>query len=159
DAPPDADVWVIAPAELPRWAAADKLRPLPDPDSPSAFLPLYRTRLLTWEGRPYGAPLLGDGPLCAYRADLYADADTRKASKARHAPEWASPAAWEEFADQAAFFAERRQRPSLPPLPADDAGLDLTFHAVAAPLACRAVTGGGARVASEGRAAAFSFHY
>src|SRR4029077_10696663 len=51
--PPGADVWVLAPAELPRYAAAGRLLPVPAvyPTRDSAYtwndlLPLYREQLL-----------------------------------------------------------------------------------------------------------------
>jgi hypothetical protein len=162
EAPPPApgaaaDLLLLPPAELPHWAAAGKLRPLPRPDAVEGLLTLYRTRLLHWEGTPYGLPVLGDGPVGVYRLDLYRDPEYKQAFKEKYHYDLNPPATWDEFADQAAFFAKRRRRPSLPALPAD---VTRAFYAVAAPLAVRAATGGAARAAGEGRAARqFSFQY
>src|SRR5262249_46248118 len=84
EAAPGADVWVIRPAELARWAAG-LLLPLPEmvtqPDSPfqwRGLLPQYREQLLRWDGTDHAVPLLGESPLCCYRADLFADPKHRK---------------------------------------------------------------------------------
>jgi ABC-type glycerol-3-phosphate transport system substrate-binding protein len=155
-----ADLLLLPPAGLPHWAAAGKLRPLP-PEAVDGVLTLYRTRLLHWEGVPYGLPILGDGPICVYRLDAYRDPESKRAFREKHQYDLNPPATWDEFADQAAFFAERRGKPSLPPLPADDAGLTRAFYALAAPLAVRSATGGaGKSEPGHGRSARlFSFHY
>src|SRR5262249_8155329 len=56
----DASVWIIRPAEMPRWAAAGLLTPLPSaykaangPYGWSGLLPLYREKLLRWAGESY----------------------------------------------------------------------------------------------------------
>src|SRR5262245_58152438 len=50
--PPEADVWLVAPADLPRWAAANQLLPVPESyqDDRGEYawknlLPLYRKLL------------------------------------------------------------------------------------------------------------------
>jgi multiple sugar transport system substrate-binding protein len=155
---PAADLVLIPAADLPRWAAAGKVAPLPRPDAVDAFMPLYRTRLLAWGGTPYALPVIGDGPVCVYRRDLYADPAAQQAYRDKYHRQLAPPETWDEFADQAEFFAARRARPSLPPLPADDAGLTAAFAAVAAPLAVRAVPTEAAR-AGQRSAKPFSFQY
>ncbi len=157
----DADLLLLPYAELPHWAAAGKLRPLRQADEVETLLPLYRSRVLHWEGTPYGLPALGDGPVGVYRADLFADAETQKAFREKYRSDLRPPATWDEYADQAEFFAARRSRPSLPPLPADTAGLTRAFYAAAAPLAVRAATGGAVRRGgAHGRASdIFSFQY
>src|SRR6185437_4877223 len=62
-----ADVWIIAPADLPRWAVAGRLASVPARctarDSPygwSDLLPTYREQLVLWESTPYGLPLVGE---------------------------------------------------------------------------------------------------
>src|SRR5262245_59782971 len=59
-----ADVWIIRPTELPRWAAAGKLTVLPGSISASitGLLPVYRT-VLRWDGRAHGVPVLGESLL------------------------------------------------------------------------------------------------
>lgn len=73
---PSADVWILVPAELPRWAAGDQLTPLPERyrsrDNPlvwSDLLPALREQLLLWEAKPYGLPFIGEAPICCYRRD------------------------------------------------------------------------------------------
>jgi multiple sugar transport system substrate-binding protein len=158
---PAADLVLIPATDLPRWADAGKLAPLPHPGAVDAFMPLYRTRLLGWTGKPFALPVIGDAPVGVYRLDLYADPANQQAYQDRYHRPLQPPPTWEEFADQAEFFSARRARPSLPPLPADDDGVCAAFGAVAAPDVVKAVIpenekSGGATVRS---AKAFSFQY
>jgi hypothetical protein len=105
---PAADLVLMPPAELPRWAAAGKARPLPQPDEAAVLMPLYRVWLLRWEGTAFGLPVLGDGPVCLARTEVYADPATRRAFEERHQRPLHPPETWDDFADQAAFFAARR---------------------------------------------------
>jgi ABC-type glycerol-3-phosphate transport system substrate-binding protein len=163
-----ADVWVLRPAELPHWAAAGRLEPVPPkyaalegPYSWRDLLPLYREQLLLWDRAAVGLPLLGEAPVCCYRTDLLEDANHRKAFRAKNGWELGPPRTWEEFAAVAEYFREHgpggKAGPSLPPLPADEAGLDRLFYTVAAGFARRAIA---ADEATAGRdAETFSFHY
>lgn len=156
---PAADLVLIPAVDLPRWAAAGKATPLPRPEDVDSFMPLYRTRLLVWDRKPFALPVLGDAPVCVYRRDLYADPAAQLAYREQHKRPLKPPETWDEFADQAAFFAARRARPSLPPLPADDAGLCHAFGMIAAPLAVRGLpveAGQGREVRS---AKSFAFQY
>jgi multiple sugar transport system substrate-binding protein len=131
-----ADVWILPPWQLGRWAAADDLRPVPETDirrndpTWTHLLPLYRDQLLLWGKTVYALPLLGEAPLCVYRADLFKEAAL------------APPATWQDVEKAALHFHEHPpagfQGGCLPPLPADADGLDREFFAVAAPLARRA---------------------
>jgi multiple sugar transport system substrate-binding protein len=168
-----ADLWLIEPASLGRWAAAGRLEPVPDeytrpqPRADEAggakyhwpdLLPLYRERLLRWGDRVYALPVLGEGPVCFYRLDLFADPDHKSAFRARFGRDLAPPATWEDYADLAEFFNGRPGlSPSLPPL-TDNDEIDRAFHAVAASCAVRAANLGALRGASDRRAALFSFH-
>jgi ABC-type glycerol-3-phosphate transport system substrate-binding protein len=152
---PAADLVLMPAPDMPRWAAAGKAAALPKQDAVDAFMPLYRTRLLSWSGTFCALPVLGDGPICVYRRDLYADAAVRQAYQDKHHRPLHPPVPWDEFADQAEFFAGRRARPSLPPLPADDAGVCAAFGAVAAPFAVPATIAG----RSGHSARPFSFQY
>lgn len=162
-----ADLRVLPPAELPHWAAQGKLHPLP-PDYQSAdnpyqwyrLLPLYREKLLVWDRKAYGLPLLGESPLCCYRADLFAD-DRHKSEFAKQSGKAPGPpATWDDFAALAAYFHEAGRGPSLPPLPADDDDLGREFFAVAATYARRAIPldQGGAR-GDDTAEEEFAFHY
>jgi multiple sugar transport system substrate-binding protein len=163
--PPEADIWVLAPCELPRWAATGGLRPLPaqftgrdEPYNWPGLLPLYREQLLTWDEKAYGAPLLGEAPVCCYRADWLADPARQRAFQTKTGRDLAPPATWEEFAQISELFHNGGKGPGLPKLPADDRALDRVFYAIAAPYARRAVPAdeaAGARHVDE----VFSFHY
>jgi multiple sugar transport system substrate-binding protein len=158
-----ADVWVLAPADLPRLAAAGRLAPVPEGltarDNPYAWndlLPIYRERLIVWSRTPVALPLAGESLLCCYRADYFQDAAHRAAFRKKYGRDLEPPATWRQFAEVAEYFRDRG--PSLPPLPADDAALDRLFYTVAAGFARRAVPAdepGGAGDRDE----IFSFHY
>jgi multiple sugar transport system substrate-binding protein len=174
-----ADVWVMRPAELPRWAAAGQLRPVPEKlRSPEGeyrwrgLLPFYREQLLLWNGSAYGLPLLGDAPLLLYRSDLFGDEKLRRAYRemtgrpdkkaGKKSGDLRPPATWEELAELAEFFRDHhpsgKPGPSLPPLPADADALDRLFYSVAACYVRRGVREEeSAAAADEGDD--FSFHY
>jgi ABC-type glycerol-3-phosphate transport system substrate-binding protein len=131
----EPDAWVIAPAEIGRWAESGQLLPVPAEfqDKDDAFdwkglLPLYREHLLLWGHAAYALPVLGEGPLCVYRSDLFKDANLPP------------PATWRDVEDRAAHFFAKRRVASLPPLPADDDGLEREFYTIAAGYSHRAVT-------------------
>lgn len=158
-----ADVWVIEPAELPHWAAAGAVAEVPatyqTADAAYAWRNLlapYRERLLTWDGRVYGMPVLGGALLCFYREDLLRDAAARAEFKRHTRQELAPPATWEQFTHIAEFFRSRTGKPSLPPLPRDDKALDAEYYAVAAPFARQAL---GKEASRPEAVELFSFHY
>src|SRR5579883_2147577 len=163
-----ADVWVMPPAALPQRAAAGLLRKLPDSftATDSAFgwmdlLPIYREKLLKWNRVLCAVPLAGESPLCVYRADYLADPARADAFRKKYNRPLAPPRTWEEFADLAEFFRETAPggpAPSLPPLPAEDAGLDRQFFTVAACYARRAVAAD-ERVRQDNQDQLFSFQY
>jgi multiple sugar transport system substrate-binding protein len=147
---PPADLCLLPPAELPRWAAAGQLLPVP-----AAYLApghrygwgellrVYRNKLVVWEGQVNALPLLGHALLCYYRNDWFREAGHQTAFLQQYGRPLAAPATWDDFADLAAFFHHRAgvetPSPSLPPLPDTDDGLDEVYYAIAAPLARRAV--------------------
>jgi multiple sugar transport system substrate-binding protein len=139
-----ADIWVVGTAEMPRWAAAGLLNPLPPAIRAAGgeyawqnLLPIYREKLLRWAGETYALPLVGDALLCFYRADLFADQSHKTAYHEQYHRELAAPRTWDEFADIAEYFHSRRNpgqaTPSLPPLPEDVNDLDTLLEAIAAP--------------------------
>jgi multiple sugar transport system substrate-binding protein len=167
--PGQADVWVLPPPGMSRRAAAGDLRPLPAALTNTKgggfewteLLPIYRERLLLWQGTPYAVPLLGESPLCVYRADLFADPARGEAFRKKYGRPLAEPKTWEEFAELAEFFRDTAPggpAPSLPPRPATPAGLDREFFTIAACYARRAMSAGeGARDDKEHQL--FSFQY
>jgi multiple sugar transport system substrate-binding protein len=144
-----ASVWVMSPAAMPRKAAAGLLKQLPHeitgPESTYGWmdvLPVYRERLLLWNRVRVAVPLLGESPLCIYRADLLADAGRAEAFQKKFGRKLAPPRTWEEFADLAEFLRDTAPggpAPSLTPLPEDDAALDRELFTVAACYARRAM--------------------
>jgi multiple sugar transport system substrate-binding protein len=148
-APPVADIWIVSAGEMPHWAAAGKLQPVPNsltaPEAPygwKSLLPLYSHNLLIWGGTAYALPVAGEAEVCYYRSDELDNPEHQKAFQARYKRPLAPPATWQEFEDIAAYFANPpggRAGPSLPPLPSDSAGLERAFFVVAASYANRAV--------------------
>jgi multiple sugar transport system substrate-binding protein len=154
--PPDADLWVISAADLPRLAKKGLLRTLPDAYSGERnsswmdLLPLYREQLLVWDQKRYGFPLLGEAFVCCYRSDLLQAAGV------------SPPQTWEQFADLAEHFhkegSEGRPGPGLPPLQQDDDALEREFYTIAACYAKRAIVEG-TNLDAEPREEVYSFHY
>ncbi len=164
-----ADIRIIAPADLPHGAAAGQLVPLPDVyvarDHPFAWsdvLPMFREQLLPWDGKVYGLPLLGESPLCCYRADLLKAPAHQAALRKLFGRDLDGPADWEQYAQLAEYFRDHgvagRSGPSLPPLPRADADLDRLFYTVAAGFARRAVRDDEERDTYRSDDV-FSFHY
>jgi len=130
------DVGVIAPGELPHWAAKGALQELPGAyrSSQNKFLwselpLLLAEKLLRWDGKAYALPLLGEGHVLVYRTDLFAEkqAEFERESKRQLAP----PETWEELVQIARFFHDNTGKPSLPPLPERADDLDRLFYAIA----------------------------
>lgn len=111
DAPFDgtADVGVIPPADLGKWAEAGRLAEVPaERKSPADayrwddLLRPWAERLTTWGYRTYALPITGEGMVLVYRKDAFDGKDGRPA---------APPATWDELAALA-------PKTGLPPLPA-----------------------------------------
>lgn len=166
----EADLWLIEPAEMPGWAAAGKLRPVPDElrEQDSEYdwkniLPVYRSKLLKWDKETLALPLVDETVLCFYRTDLLADRQNRTAFKAKYGRELAKPTTWQDVARIAEFFHDKprpglsRPCPSLPALPTDDDGLDRAFYLVAAPFVRQSVKEDANQKVSMRDL--FSFHY
>lgn len=164
-----ADIWLLAPAELPSWTAAGRMAPMPAAYqahdhalSWSDLLPTYREQLIPWEGKPYALPVVGEAPVCCYRLDLFKAPAHQAALQKLFGRDLDGPATWEQFAQLAEYFRDHRKEgqpsPSLPPWPASDAELDRLFYTVAAGFARRAVPSDEPRRAAK-EDALFSFHY
>ena len=166
----EADLWVIEPAEMPYWAAPEKLLPVPDDMRASgaeyawtSILPAYRSKLLVWDKDVFAIPLADEPTFCFWRTDLFADAKNQAEFKTKYGHDLAAPATWQEVERIAQFFHGKPRpglaRPcaSLPALPKDDDGLDRAFYLVAAPLVRKAI-----REDQMGKTSfklLFSFHY
>jgi multiple sugar transport system substrate-binding protein len=150
---PAADVRVVAPADLGSLAVGEQILRVPDalqiPDNsygwPDVLKPLYRDKLLVWDGHAYALPLLGSAPLFYYRDDLFSDSSNREAFQKKHGRTLAPPKTWDEFEEIAMFFSQHPRSglaagaPSLCPTPDSAGGLDLEFFTIAAPMDRRTV--------------------
>ncbi len=165
---PPADVVVLPAAELAHLVLADELEPIPDRITTgdpayawTGLLPLYREKLLVWQGKVYALPLSGDAPVCCYRKDWLGDPVHQAGYESKNPNQrLQAPATWADWERIAAYFANAKgqARPSLPPLPADDAELEREFYAIAAAYATRAV-GEDEKVTTRESDAVFSFYY
>lgn len=163
-----ADVWVIEPAELPRWAATERLANVPErftarenPYTWTDLLPTYRDRLVLWDNQRFAWPLIGEAPVCCYRKDWLDDPRHQKAFREQFGHALAAPATWEQFAHIADYFHKndpKKPGASLPPLPTSDAALDRLFYTIAAGYARRAVSSR-ERLDAAIRSDVFSFQY
>jgi multiple sugar transport system substrate-binding protein len=165
---PEANVWIVRTAEMPRWAAAGVLNPLPSAYRTassdyawSGLLPIYREKLLRWAGEVYALPVLGDAPLCFYRADLFADPVHMKAYHEKYQRDLGPPRTWDEFVDIAEYFFSNRSpgllKSSLPPLPESVEDLDALFQMIAAPHSRRETYQEGGKPVSDEEL--FSHHF
>ncbi|MFO0879236.1 MAG: hypothetical protein U0840_17970 [Gemmataceae bacterium] len=164
------DLRILRPAAMPRLAAADRLTTLPDKLAErgdgfdwNGLLSIYREQLLVWDKKTVALPLAGESAVCLYRTDLFSSPEhqtgysawlQKRGLKGTLAP----PATWVELAQQAEYFRERSNTPSLSALPADPYDLDRLFYQAAAPYVRRAVR------QDEGQgpdhlAEVFAFHY
>lgn len=103
-----ADIGVIPPADLGRWAEAGRLAEIPlERKNPADsyrwddVLRPWAERLTTWGNRTYALPVVGEGMVLVYRKDAFDGKDGRPA---------APPATWDELAAMA-------PKTGLPPLP------------------------------------------
>jgi multiple sugar transport system substrate-binding protein len=168
-----ADLWLVGPAALGRWATADQLTPLPEEYTQgrqrgggegqprydwAGLMPLYRERLLRWADNVYALPVLGESPVCFYRPDLFADPGHKAAFRDKYRRDLTPPATWEDYAEVAEFFTDRLgSKPTLPPLGSDDE-IDREFYSIAASCVVRPSSGANLPSDRDARAEVFSFH-
>jgi ABC-type glycerol-3-phosphate transport system substrate-binding protein len=138
--PAGADVGVVPFAAVGGLADRGELRPVPpalkDPGHPyqwSGVISSFRGESYAgWGGRVFALPVAGAAELVLYRSDRLADPATRKEFEGKFGRPPGPPATWEDYADLAAFFADKDKAPSLPALPADPHRLVALFSRVAA---------------------------
>lgn len=135
--PEEADVAVIASAELGSWAERGELTPVPvalraadHPFQWNAVLPPYREQLIEWGGQARAIPLSGDGYVVVYRADRLTDPKVVAAFLKRTGKRPAEPSSWEDFAALAATLTALDGQPALPALTGREAA-DLFFRVAA----------------------------
>jgi len=125
-----ADVGLVVPAEMPRWAAARKLaevptritRPVDHPYRWDDVLRDYRERLLDWGGTTYALPVTGEGMVLAYRKDAFDGKDGRPSTL---------PVTWDGLLETARTL-NRQFGKCLPPVPAGRDRLAAEIFAAAA---------------------------
>jgi multiple sugar transport system substrate-binding protein len=167
--PAAGDAWVIEAAELPHWASAGRLCPLPDSTKALGpansydwgdVLPFYRSLLLQYAGQTYAVPLHGEPLLCLYRADLLGDPGEQQAFKDKYGRTLGPPATWDEFVEVAEFFAGRRNDGAgMAPLPAEPEALAREFYAMAAPHVVLTVGEGAQKTPRPEELLTFQFDY
>jgi len=164
------DLWIIEPAQMPHYTAANELLPVPadllapgDSYAWDSLLPLYRNKLLVWNGKAFALPLLDEPLFCFYRTDLLSDPELIAKFERSHHRRLTRPETWEQFVEIAEFFHARDapgvsgHSPCLPSLPEDDPALDWEFYCLAAPYARRAAREDEPESGAE--SASLSFHY
>lgn len=121
-----ADIGLIAPAELSRWAEPGSIANVPVEIKSQThayrwddLLRPYSVRLTNWRDQTCALPVIGEGMVLIYRKGNFDGKDNRPTSP---------PGTWDEFVDA----ASRLGKGSLPPLPADADRLGAEFFTAAA---------------------------
>lgn len=76
--------------------------------------PIYRERLMTWDGKWIAVTIDGDLFNGYYRKDLFNDPINRAEFRARYGYELYPPDSWRQYRDIAAFFNGRKQTDDTP---------------------------------------------
>jgi multiple sugar transport system substrate-binding protein len=107
----DFDVMTFAPA----WLAdfAPYLSTMPAEFTTGAawddIAPVYRDRLMVWDGKVISQSMDGDVHTLQYRTDLFGDPKEQEAFKAKYGYDLAPPKTWKEYYDIAEFFTRPDQ--------------------------------------------------
>jgi ABC-type glycerol-3-phosphate transport system substrate-binding protein len=121
-----ADIGLVAPAEISRWAEAGQLATAPSDFTPTHpyrwddVLSVYARPLLVWRNRMYALPILGEGLVVAYRTDVFDGIDGRPGNP---------PATWDELLGMGEKYFKK---PCLPPVPRTSERLLAEYFAAAA---------------------------
>lgn len=102
----DFDVIGFIPAWLPDFAPylSDMPAAMQSGAAWEDIHPVYRERLMMWDGAVKSATMDGDMHLLNYRADLFDDPANKEAFKAKYGYDLAAPVTWAQYYDIAAFF-------------------------------------------------------
>lgn len=68
------------------------------------IMPVYRDRLMVWDGKVLSQSMDGDVHTYTYRIDLFEDPKEKEAFKAKYGYDLAIPKTWKEYLDIAEFF-------------------------------------------------------
>jgi multiple sugar transport system substrate-binding protein len=103
------DVITFAPAWSPDFT--DFLAEVPEAmrssDAWKDIAPVYRDRLMVWNGKTLSQTIDGDVHTYSYRTDLFNDPKEKEAFKAKYGKDLAPPETWDDYLQIAEFF----QRP------------------------------------------------
>jgi len=102
----DFDVIGYIPAWLPDFATYLSEMPaaMQSGEAWEDIHPVYRERLMMWDGAIKSATMDGDMHMLNYRADLFEDADNKKGFEAKYGYPLAAPVTWDQYYDIAEFF-------------------------------------------------------
>lgn len=107
------DALNVIPAWMPDLVQAGALEPLDAfvdkygyRDELKTIASTYRDNQMTVNGKIYGFPDDGDVFIMYYRKDLFADANLKKAFKAKYGYDLAVPKTWKQFGEVGSFFTE-----------------------------------------------------
>lgn len=102
----DFDVIGFVPAWLPDFAPFLSSMPaaLQEGSDWEDIHPVYRERLMMWEGEVKSATMDGDMHMLNLRADLLEDPEEMAAFEAAYGYPLAAPVTWDQYYDQAEFF-------------------------------------------------------
>ncbi|MFO1350129.1 MAG: extracellular solute-binding protein [Gammaproteobacteria bacterium] len=100
------DVITFAPAWTPDFAPylSDMPEAIRKTDAWKDIAPVYRDRLMVWEGKHKSQTIDGDLHTLSYRLDLFEDPKEKEAFKAKYGYDLAPPATWEQYYQIAEFF-------------------------------------------------------
>jgi ABC-type glycerol-3-phosphate transport system substrate-binding protein len=122
----NADIGLVAPAEISRWAEAGQLTVAPTDFTPTNpyrwddVLAVYARTLMVWRNRVYALPILGEGMVLVYRADVFDGIEGRPGNP---------PTTWDELLGMGGKYF---QGPFLPPVPRTSERLLAEYFAAAA---------------------------
>ena len=107
----DFDVMTYAPAWLADFAPSLSEMPAQYTSGPAwdDIAPVYRDRLMVWQGKVISQSMDGDVHTLQYRTDLFEDPKEQEAFKAKYGYDLAPPATWAQYYDIAEFFTRPDQ--------------------------------------------------
>lgn len=135
----DADVLLVPPARLGRLDPSARLMRVPEgyladssPYQWGGLLGVYQSRLALWGADRYALPLVGEGYVTLYRADVLAGPEFVAAFRQKYGRPPLPIRTWDELAEVGRFATDRAGKPALPPVPADPAAAAAALAQIAA---------------------------
>lgn len=135
----DADVVLVPPARLGHLDPPARLLRVPDEylADTSAYqwgglIGVYQSRLPLWGTDRYALPLVGEGYVLLYRADVLTEPEFVSAFREQNGRAPLPIRTWDELAEVGRFATDRAGKPALPPVPADPTAAATAFGQIAA---------------------------